>query len=151
MTDNPTADVAQDVTKDVADLYAMFETDKKFETEGIWYAFSEKTKFLLARAGGSNTSFAKTLEAKTRPYRRQIDNDNMDPDLAMKLMVEAFVGTVLLGWKGAMSKEGKVLKYSRENAIKLMTDLPDLFTELRTESQRLSNYQAEQIEDDAGN
>lgn len=155
MTDNTTAGVT--------DLYALFETDKKFETKGIWYTFSEDevdkegvvikkgTKFLLARAGGANTAFAKSLEVKTRPYRRQIDNDNMDPDLAMKLMVEAFVGTVLLDWVGAMSKKGKHLKYSKENAIKLMTDLPDLFTELRTEAQRLSNFQAEQIEDDSGN
>lgn len=132
-------------------LYEMFGTDKRFEQEGIWYAFSEDTKFLLARAGGSNVRFAKVLEAKTRPYRRQIENESIDLDLANGLLIEAFAEAVLLGWQGVTDADGNDLPYSRENAVKLLKDLPDLFAELRNEATRLSNFRTEEIEEDAGN
>lgn len=135
----------------MTDLYEMFGTDDHFEQKGIWYAFSENTKFLLARAGGSNVRFTKVLEARTRPYRRQIENESIDLDTANKLLIEAFAEAVLLDWQGVADKKGDELPYSKENAIKLLTDLPDLFAELRAESTRLSNYRAAEIEEDAGN
>lgn len=132
-------------------LYDMFGTDEDFEREGIWYAFSEETKFRLARAGGANLRFAKSLEAKTRPYRRQIENESIDNELANNLLLEAFVETVLLDWQGVKDRDGNDLPYSKDNALKLLKDLPDLYLELRTEAARLSNFRTKEIEDDSGN
>lgn len=135
----------------MANLYELFETDKNLETEGIWYTFDKDTKFLLARAGGSNARFAKAVEAKTRPYRRQIDNGTIDNDLGNALLIEAFAETVVLSWAGVTDKSGKEMKYSVANCISLLTDLPDLFTELREEATRVANFRNEEIEADAGN
>lgn len=137
----------------MSDLYKMFETDKNLETEGIWYSFDKDTKFLLARAGGSNIRFAKILENKTRPYRRQIDNGTIDTEFGNSLLIEAFAEAVILGWTGvkAKGKNGKEMKYSVENAVKLLTDLPDLFAELREEAARAANFRNEEIEEDVGN
>ena len=135
----------------MANLYELFETDNTLETEGIWYTFDKDTKFLLARAGGANTRFTKVLEAKTRPYRRQIDNGTIDNDLGNQLLIEAFSEAVVLGWSGVTDKAGKEMKYSVANCVKLLTDLPDLFTELREEATRVANFRNEEIEADAGN
>jgi hypothetical protein len=135
----------------MTDMYAMFETDKTIEKAGFWYAFSKSTRYLLARAGGSNIRFAKVLEAKTRPHRRQLDDNSMDTDLANSLLIEAFVDAVLLDWEGVTGKDRQPLEYSKANAVKLLTDLPDLFTELRTEATRLANFLVKQVEDDSGN
>ena len=135
----------------MANLFEMFGTDKALETEGIWYEFDKETKFRLARAGGANMRFAKALEAKTRPYRRQIENGTIDNDLANSLLREAFAETVLLDWKGVSGPDGVALEYSAANAVKLFEQLPDLFTELQNEATRLSNFRNEQVEADAGN
>lgn len=146
----------------MADLYSMFQTDKSLETEGIWYDFDDETGFRLARAGGANVKFAKAVEEKTRPHRRQIDNGTIDPEVGNRLLIEAFVGTVLLDWKGvrgpAKGKDekgndipGDPVPFNRANAIKLLTDMPDLFNELRDESTKMANFRNKVVEDDAGN
>lgn len=144
------------------DMHEQFGTDESFEQDGIWYQFDgdkldkegnvikKGTKFLLARAGGSNVSFGKRLEALTRPYRRQIENETIDPEFANGLLREAWCATILKGWEGFVYK-GEEIPYSVDNAAKYMELLPDLYMELRTESQRLANFRAISIEDDAGN
>src|SRR3546814_10059117 len=73
----------------MANIYKMFQTDKGLETEGIWYNFDKTTGFRLARAGGANMKFVKALEERTRPYRRQIEDNTIDPELANGLLIEA--------------------------------------------------------------
>jgi len=132
------------------DMHATFGTDETFEREGIWYEFDKETKFLLARAGGANVPFAKRLEAVTRPYRRQIENETIDLEFANGLLRQAWCETVLKGWKGFIYK-GKKVPYSLENSLKYMEMLPDLYLELRGESQRIAHFRTAAIEDDSGN
>lgn len=144
------------------DMHEQFGTDDTFEQEGIWYQFDgdkhdkegnvtqKGTKFLLARAGGSNVPFGKRLEALTRPHRRQIENETIDLEYANGLLRQAWVETILKGWEGFIYK-GEEIPYSADNAAKYMELLPDLYLELRTESQRLANFRAVAVEDDSGN
>lgn len=135
----------------MTNIYDLYETDQSKETEGIWHMVSDKIGFLLARSGGANVKYNKAMEAKTRPYRRQIANDTMDTELANKLMREAFAETVVLDWKGVTDKNGKSVKYNQKTAAKLLTDLPDLFNDLREAASKHSNFRAEEIKEDLGN
>ena len=132
-------------------IYEMFATDEQKEQEGIVHEITPEISFTLARAGGFNKRFSKALEKKTRPYRRQIQEDTMDVDLANKLFVEAFAETVLLGWKGVTDTEGKPVKFNAKNAVKLLTDLPDLANELREVATKASSFRNAEIKDDVGN
>lgn len=132
-------------------IYEMFATDLKIETEGFTHHISDKISFLLARAGGANAKFAKAMEIKTRPYRRQIQEDTMDLALANKLLIEAFAETVILGWEGITTPSGKKIPFSVEAAIALLIALPDLFNELREAAARQSNFRAAEVEEDVGN
>ncbi len=132
-------------------IYDLFETDAKAETEGFIFDVTPEISFTLARAGGSNIRFQKALELKTRPYRREIDENRFPLDQANKLMIEAFAETVVLGWKGITDKKGKKVSFTPENAVKLFTQLPDLFTDVREAAAARANYSAKQVEDDAGN
>jgi hypothetical protein len=132
-------------------IYDAFETDPTTEVDGITYDMGNLGKFILARAGGANVKFAKAVERKTRPYRQQIERGTIDNELGNSLLIEAFAEGVLLGWKGVKGKDGKDLKFSGPAAIKLLTDLPELFTELRDVASDMANYRAKQIEDDTGN
>ena len=135
----------------MSSIYEMFATDFKIETDGFIHRISDKISFRLARAGGANAKFSKAMEAKTRPYRRQIAEDTLDITIANKLLIEAFAETVILGWEGVATRSGKVVKFSVEAAVKLFTDLPDLFTELREAAAKQSNFRAVEVQDDVGN
>jgi len=134
-------------------IYDLYATDKALESEGFWHSVTNKIRFKLARAGGSNMNFAKTLEKKTRPHRRSSDPnfEDMDIELANNLLIEAFAETVVLDWQGITDTKGKKVPYSVSACIKLMKDLPDLFTELREAAARQSNFRVSEIKDDAEN
>lgn len=132
-------------------IYDMYATDHQREVEGFWHPVTDKISFRLARAGGANMGFTKTLEQKTRPHRRQLDDDNMDVALANKLLIETFAETVILDWKGITDANGKKVAYSPAAATKLLTDLPDLFTELRESAAKQANFRIKGIKDDVGN
>jgi len=131
--------------------YGVQPTDLKIETDGFTHRITDKMSFRLARAGGANAKFSKAMEAKTRPYRRQIQEDTMDITLANKLLIEAFAETVVLGWEGITTTNGKKIPFTPEAAIKLFTDLPDLFNELREAAGKQSNFRATEVLDDVGN
>jgi hypothetical protein len=104
----------------------------------------------LARAGGSNTRYVKALEAKSRPYRRQIKEDRLAPDVANKMLIETFAETIVLGWTGIEDKDGPV-QFSVDNCRQLLTELPDLFEELREVASNAGTFREYEIEEDAGN
>lgn len=132
-------------------IYDLFETDALMETGGIWIDYGSGIRFLVARSGGANTKFAQVLEFKMRPYRRQLDNGSMDNDVANKILMEAFIESALLKWEGVTDREGNALDYSKDNAIELFTEMPDLFNDLREQSSRMANYRTAEVEDDLGN
>ena len=122
------------------------------ETGGIWIDYGvEGGKFLVARSGGANTKFAKVLEFKMRPYRRQMDTGKLDNEIASRILMESFVEAALLDWDGVQNREGETFTFSKENAISLFIDLPELFTDLREQSSKMANFQAGDVEADSGN
>jgi hypothetical protein len=129
----------------------MFETDKKKEKEGVWLDFGVYGKFLVARAGGSNKVFAKQMELRSRPYKARMDKNTLDESEASKLMIEIFVDTIILGWEGVYNRAGELIEYTRQNAIQVFTDLPDLFQSITEQSMEMSNYLVGQTEEDSKN
>lgn len=144
-------------------LYEIFATDAKAEKAGKWVDVGSAS-FLLARAGGSNTRFQKAMAAVLRPHQRRIQLGMMEPDEATALAIGPFVDHVLLNWRGLRpikrDEAGQIMRdpetkaillgdeipYSKDAARKLLTDLPDIFTTLQEEAQRVSNFAPEDIE-----
>lgn len=126
--------------------YSVFRTDKALEKEGIVLDYGD-FKIKVARAGGSNTAFQKALTAKVRPYKRQLDAGTIPDDVAERLFLDVYAESVVLGWEGVTDENGKPLPYSKENAVKLFTDLPDLFRDVQNQAAAISNFRAEVTED----
>lgn len=119
--------------------YDMFKTSEKMETEGIILDYGS-FQIKVARAGGSNVAFAKTIERLTKPYKFALENGTMDHKLQMKLLARAFAESVILGWEGIVDESGKPLEYSPDNAEKLLTDLPDLFQDIQSQTMKASLF-----------
>lgn len=137
-------------------LYNTFETDKNLERDGIVldYGFNSKqqpVQIRIARAGGANARFAKVLEQKMKPYKRAIANDTMDNKVAEKLLVEAYADAVILGWEGVEDRDGNPLEFTRDNVVKVLSDLPDLFLDIQAQSQKSALFRAEVREAEQGN
>jgi hypothetical protein len=123
---------------------------------------------VIARAGGSNVKFRKVFQAKSKPYRHQIDNDQLSDALSNKLMAEVYaealiqrVDTLVDGetsdapkvWKqGALILRDKgLVEASAENVVQLLLDLPDLFRDLQSMANKASNYRRQEEAADSGN
>lgn len=140
-------------------VLAAFTTDKATETKGKWVEIGP-AKFLLARAGGSNTKFQKAIEAVMRPYQRMIAMDQFSEAEAAKLSVKPFVDTVLLGWENVRPvtqdedgewQVGEPIPFSKEKAVEILTNLPDLFRRLLTESTNIGNFAPDFVKVASGN
>lgn len=140
--------------------YEMFMADKSKETSGIWLDFGS-FRIKVARAGGSNVAFAKTVEEKTRPYRRAIDQGVMDAKVADRLLAEAFAENVVLDWQvkkddgtlvqGMHTPEGDIAPFTKENVTNVFLDLPELFQQVQAETAKLANFRKDQVKEEAKN
>lgn len=137
-------------------IFKTFKNDETLEQQGILIQYGENSKglmeaFRIARAGGTNQRFLKAMERATKPYRRQIQTETIDPKVSKRLYMEAFVDTVLLGWENIEGADGAPLDFNRDNAIKLFTDLPDLFLDLSEQAGKQALFRAEVQDADSGN
>jgi hypothetical protein len=137
-------------------LYKQFETDTSVERDGLWLAYGQNSKkqpieIKIARAGGSNEAYLKKLEAKFKPFKRLIQNDALDRPIYEKLVRETYAETVLLDWKGVEDRDGNDMVFSKENALTLLNDLPDLYADILEQSTKAALFRKELREADAKN
>ena len=137
-------------------LYSTFQTNDRLEKDGIFIEYGENTlgkpiRFKIARAGGSNKQFARTLEKLSRPHRRAIAMGSIPDEKAEQLYRKAFCSAVLLGWENVQDENNNLIEFSEENALKLFSDLPELFRDLREQANNVSLYRESILEDDLGN
>jgi hypothetical protein len=104
------------------DLKKDFSTNKKLEEEGAWVDVGDGGKLKIARAG--NKKAIAHLRLVSKPHMAQITYGKLADEVATELAVEVIAEAILLDWSG-MTDGGKPLPYSKENAIKMLTDYPD--------------------------
>lgn len=137
-------------------LYKLFKTDDATEQEGVWVEYGTKAtgepiRIRIARAGGGNLKYTRVLERKWKPVRRQAQLGTLDPKLSERLLAEVYAESVILGWENVDDESGNPLPFTVANATKLLTDLPELFTDLQLQANRLALFRADLREADAGN
>lgn len=140
-------------------LFKTFKADANLEKTGILLEYGTTKRdgkevpvcIRIARAGGANSQFDKVMEHKTKPYKRLIQSDSLDKKVSERIMREVYAETVVLGWENVQNEEGEFLEYNTQNVISIFEQLPDLFTDVVTQSQKQSLFRAEVIEADAKN
>lgn len=130
--------------------YALFSTDTALESSGITLDYGS-FRIQIARAGGANRKFAQVLEAKLKPHRRQIQTETLADEVAHRLIVEAYAEAVILGWDGVVDAAGQPLPFTRDNTVRLMTDLPDLFRDVQEQATKAALFRRQAQEADEKN
>lgn len=147
-------------------LYDSFKTNHDLEVKGIEIDYGD---FILtiARAGGSNKKFERVLEAKTKPYRRALQTETMDPSVANQIMLEVYAEAIILNWQTKVGegqhgkplykvgieapKGGDLLPFKTKNVVQVLQDLPDLFTDIQGQANKFALYRDSVLEAEAGN
>jgi hypothetical protein len=130
--------------------YQMFKTNKSKETEGIVLDYGS-FQIKVARAGGSNKRFNQAVAEKLGPQQKALQNGTLPEERIRKIMIEIHVDHVVLGWDGVTDADGNPLEFTRENAIQLFTDLPELFADVVEQAAKFSNFRQEVIHETAKN
>lgn len=94
-----------------------FKTSSKLSEDGVKVELGEGASITVARIG--NQKYTNELKRVTKPHMNAIRNKTISDELMEKLVLDAFVGTVLLGWDG-LKLDGKEVKYSKDEAIKIL-------------------------------
>lgn len=141
-------------------LYTQFKTDPKKEKEGVSIAYpgedddntpvEKLPTFVVARTGGANTNYQKAQERIFKPHRRAIASNTLSIQRINSLSRQAFVEGSLLGWSNIKDADGKEIPFSKEAALKLFTELPDLYSDLSAQAGDPEHFKADP-ELDAGN
>lgn len=137
-------------------LYKNFATNTDLEKVGILLEYGNNSKgkpiaIRIARAGGANKRYENLLQARLKPYRRQLQCDMMSNELQEKILMEVYAESVVLGWENVEDAEGNPMDFNKENVIKLFTDLPDLYEDVKAQSVRAALFRQEEREEDSKN
>jgi len=137
-------------------LHAQFKTDTAKEQAGVEVVYGPNKDgsvptFILSRAGKSNKAYGKMLEARTRPYRRQMDLGTMNNAVAEDIFLDVFVATVLKGWQNVQNEGGTDIPFSADAAKSLFKELPELYEDLQEKSKQASLFRDASVEEEAGN
>lgn len=158
-------------------LFKAYQTNKNLEKDGVVFTPDSSTAITLARAGGSNVQFSKTLEHKAKPVRRQIEAGTLDPELDRRMMCETYAETIVRNWETLVEIEGKpqlvqgieafpdapdgtythtpddngLVPFNKKNVVATFLLLPDLFLDVQREAQSLANFRQEERKADEGN
>ena len=132
--------------------YEVFKTDTDLEKAGIWLDYGD-FKIRIARAGGSNSAYSTMLTKVMRPIQRRLDLNLVTDEEARKKLAVVFARTVLLTWEDVADEDGEEMEFSVDNAVKLLTDLPDLLTDIMSQATQSILFRPfeEEAEDISGN
>lgn len=130
--------------------YKNFKTDNQMETEGIWLDYGD-FKIRIARAGGSNVRYAKAVERHATQHKTALRNDILSAEQQKEIMIQVYADSIILEWESMEDEDGNALPFSRENVVKVLTDLPDLFADIRQQATTMGLFRKELLEKAAKN
>lgn len=125
----------------MADVKKLFGTDKTKEQEGVWHDLGDDLRMKIARIG--NPNYQKRFQALSKPHRRAIRRGTLSDDVAEKLMIQCLAETIVLDWEG-LEENGEPVPYSMDEAIRILTDYPELRNYINDIANELEGYQEEE-------
>ena len=129
----------------MGDVKKLFGTDPKKEQEGVWRDdIGGDIRMKIARIG--NPNYQKRFQTLSKPHRRAIRRGTLPDDIAEKLLIQCLAETIVLDWEN-VQYEGEDLPYSVENAVRLLTDIPELRNIINDIANELEGYQTEDDEE----
>lgn len=133
-------------------LYTRYGNNKSKELEGVWIEYPDGVRLLMKRAGGLNVEYRKALTEKMEPHQRTLKlGQELADCVASGLLAQAMAETVILDWEGVTNAQGKPLPFTVENCVKVFTDLPEFFLQVRFDADNRAHFALDAQDEDAKN
>ena len=145
-------------------LRKTFKTNHTAEIEGVTIPVGindhngQEITITLSRMSTTNKRYTKALEQATRPHQSAIQQNALDQELARKMLQGVFTDTVLLGWDNLPKSEltgdendTELLPFSKENALALFAEMPDLYDDWEKRAQSAAAFREEERKTATGN
>lgn len=137
-------------------LYKSNQTDPEKEKNGVPLEYGINSKkepitFLVAREGGRNVQYQKVAEHIFKPYRRQIQHNQIDAEVLEDLLAQVYAKTVVKGWSGVEDEHDNELPFNEANVKKLLTDLPVVFDAIKEVARDYNQFLLESLDAEAKN
>lgn len=137
-------------------LYKSSQTDPNKEKDGVLLEYGLNSKkepitFTVAREGGRNVQYQKVAEHIFKPFRRQIQHGQIDPEVLEDLLAQVYAKSVVKGWSGVEDEHDEPLEFNEANVQKLLTDLPVVFDAIKEVARDYNQFILESLEEDAKN
>jgi len=131
-------------------LYEQFKTNPALEQDGVVLDFGGP-KFRVRRTGGANRKYKAIFSAKIRPFSRAIANGSFSEEKSDEVLKDVFFEAVMVDWANVTDEANNPLEFNKANFLKVMNDLPDLWSAIRQEADNIKNFQDETAEADGEN
>lgn len=135
----------------VIDLFAAFATNETLEKEGTLTQIkgAGDTLFRIARAGNKN--YARMIQKLVKQNRAVLDSKgDAAENKSDEIFVDVFAKTILLGWEGNVSIQGKATPYSLE-AAKTLLRLKEFRAVVSQVSEDMENFKTVKEDEDVKN
>lgn len=124
-------------------LDKFFKANSSLEQDGVDFDIGDGISFKVRRFGPSNTRVKSAMATYYKPYAKQVELGTLPVEKSLEINAKVFVDTCLVSWQGVLDESGKPLEFTKENALKLFKDLPDLFETLWKHANTFENYKEE--------
>jgi hypothetical protein len=128
------------------DLRKAFGVDATLEREGFELHLGGGAYITLARAGGGNVRYERAVTKHLAPHRAARDAGTLENAMADTILHNVYADAVVLDWRG-IELDGEPLPYSRDNAYKLLHELPDLWRIVQDAAGKLANFRQAEVQD----
>lgn len=142
-------------------IFEQFQSDPALERDGVVFHYDQDW-VKVAYAGGFNREFNRVLEAKRRPFLREIATEQFDDEAARQVLMETYAETAIKGWGNKALEaagepgiiamlDGTKLSFSPANVLEAFKQCPHWFLDIARKSSVLSNYRTESLKDASKN
>ena len=113
-------------------LIEKFGTNQEKEQAGAWIYYDENLAFKVKRLCKRNKAYKVAIERVEKEVRRNKITESQGEEK----VIEIFVDSALLDWKGVTNDEEKPIKFSKKAAMALFTDprWPEFFDDLHSKA-----------------
>lgn len=123
-----------------------FRLDDDAVQNGVWVDFGGNAAFKIAPF--DNPSFEDAFRKANKPYNDLGKKPNEDEQ--EEIMCRTMAQFIVLDWRGVYDGDDE-WPFSRDNAYRLLTELPRIRNKIMTEAQKLENFKVKAREDTEGN
>lgn len=130
------------------DFKKVYNFDKEACEQGRWFPF-RGAEVLVARSNSKR--YRDAVKRHRAAFQSIIDaRVPLSDDQIEKMTIEVAADAVLLGWRG-FEEDGVEVPYSRDNAVRLLTEHPEFRDDIANIANSEDNFRIKAAEADAGN